>query len=147
MSIYFYLKNVCGCGRCICITDAHFRFPSIAIAISLSLHLVYVYRLCAYINIDLLYLILIWWCPGGGLSCGIMPVPADKPYVAVGCGVCDTPELWRGAAGLCTCTRVCWCPAESLHSYTTSCTYYIHDIHHTYTHTQYIHTLLYDYTI
>jgi len=30
---------------------------------------------------------------------------------AVGCGVCDTPELWRGAAGLCVNgTRVvCWC--------------------------------------
>jgi len=29
---------------------------------------------------------------------------------AVGCGVCDMPELWRGAAGrgpVCACTRVC----------------------------------------
>jgi len=35
---------------------------------------------------------------------------------AVGCGVCDTPELWRGAAGLCA--RVCACAsAESLHTY------------------------------
>jgi len=35
----------------------------------------------------------------------------------VGCGVCDTPELWRGAAGLCA--RVCACAgaAESLHTY------------------------------
>jgi len=31
---------------------------------------------------------------------------------AVGCGVCDMPELWRGAAGLCARVRacaVCWC--------------------------------------
>jgi len=28
---------------------------------------------------------------------------------AVGCGVCDTPELFSGAAGLCVCARVCWC--------------------------------------
>jgi len=36
---------------------------------------------------------------------------------AVGCGVCDTPELWRGAAGLCA--RVCACAgaAESLQTY------------------------------
>jgi len=26
---------------------------------------------------------------------------------AVGCGVCDTPELWRGAAGLCAGVRAC----------------------------------------
>jgi len=25
----------------------------------------------------------------------------------VGCGVCDTPELWRGAAGQCARVRVC----------------------------------------
>ena len=33
------------------------------------------------------------------------------------CGVCDTPELWCGAAGLCA--RVCACAgaAESLHTY------------------------------
>jgi len=29
---------------------------------------------------------------------------------AVGCGVCDTPELWRARRGpVCACTRVCWC--------------------------------------
>jgi len=34
-------------------------------------------------------------------------LPADKPW---DCGVCDTPELWRGAAdAVCACTRVCWC--------------------------------------
>jgi len=35
----------------------------------------------------------------------------------VGCGVCDTPELWHGTAGLCA--RVCACvgAAESLHTY------------------------------
>ena len=39
------------------------------------------------------------------------------PRLAVGCGVCDTPELWCGAAGLCA--RVCTCAgaAESLHTY------------------------------
>jgi len=36
---------------------------------------------------------------------------------AVGCGVCDTPELWRGAAGLCTRVRACAGAAESLHIY------------------------------
>jgi len=32
---------------------------------------------------------------------------------AVGCGVCDTPELWRGAAGLCARVRACAGAAES----------------------------------
>ena len=34
------------------------------------------------------------------------------------CGVCDTPELWCGAAGLCA--RVCACAgaAKYLHTYT-----------------------------
>jgi len=36
---------------------------------------------------------------------------------AVGCGVCDTPELWRGAAGLCARVRACAGAAESLHTY------------------------------
>ena len=31
------------------------------------------------------------------------------------CGVCDTPELWRGAAGLCARVRACAGAAESLH--------------------------------
>jgi len=30
---------------------------------------------------------------------GLCGMPACRQ--AVGCGVCDTPELWRGAAGLC----------------------------------------------
>jgi len=33
------------------------------------------------------------------------------------CGVCDTPELWCGAAGLCACVRACAGAAESLHAY------------------------------
>ena len=36
---------------------------------------------------------------------------------AVGCGVCDTPELWCGAAGLCARIRACAGAAESLHTY------------------------------
>ena len=36
---------------------------------------------------------------------------------AVGCGVCDTPKLWRGAAGLCACVRACGGAAESLNTY------------------------------
>jgi len=36
---------------------------------------------------------------------------------AVGCGVCDMPELWRGAAGLCARVRACAGAAESLHTY------------------------------
>jgi len=35
----------------------------------------------------------------------------------MGCGVCDTPELWRGAAGLCARARACAGAAESLHTY------------------------------
>jgi len=35
----------------------------------------------------------------------------------VGCGVCDTPELWRGAAGLCARVHACAGTAESLHTY------------------------------
>jgi len=35
---------------------------------------------------------------------------------AVGCGVCDTPELWCGAAGLCARVRACAGAAESLHT-------------------------------
>jgi len=34
------------------------------------------------------------------------------------CGVCDTPELWRGAKGLCVRIRACAGAAESLHTYT-----------------------------
>jgi len=47
----------------------------------------------------------------GGL-CG-MPACGQ----AVVCGVCDTPELWRGAAGLCARVRACAGAAESLHIY------------------------------
>jgi len=47
----------------------------------------------------------------GGL-CG-MPACGQ----AVGCGVCDTPELWRGAVGLCARVRACAGAAESLHTY------------------------------
>jgi len=47
----------------------------------------------------------------GGL-CG-MPACGQ----AAGCGVCDTPELWRGAAGLCARVRACAGAAESLHTY------------------------------
>ena len=36
---------------------------------------------------------------------------------AVGCGVCDTSELWRGAAGLCACICACAGGAESLRTY------------------------------
>ena len=48
----------------------------------------------------------------GGL-CG-MPACGQ----AMGCDVCDTPELWRGAAGLCARVRTCAGAAESLHTYT-----------------------------
>jgi len=47
----------------------------------------------------------------GGL-CG-MPACGQ----AVGCGVCDTPELWYGAAGLCARVGACAGAAESLHAY------------------------------
>jgi len=36
---------------------------------------------------------------------------------AVGCGVCDTPKLWCGAAGLCARVRACAGAAESLHTH------------------------------
>jgi len=41
----------------------------------------------------------------------------------VGCGGCDTPELWRGAAGLCARVRVRACAgaAESLRTYIYTC--------------------------
>ena len=39
---------------------------------------------------------------------------ADKPW---DCGVCDTPGLWRGAAGLCARVRAWAGAAESLHTY------------------------------
>ena len=42
---------------------------------------------------------------------------------AVGCGVCDTPELWRCAAGLCARVRACAGAAESLHTYIHICVY------------------------
>ena len=35
----------------------------------------------------------------------------------VGCGVCDTPERWRGAAGLCARVRACAGAAESVHAH------------------------------
>jgi len=34
----------------------------------------------------------------------------------MGCGVCDTPELWRGAAGLCARVHACAGAAKSLHT-------------------------------
>ena len=43
------------------------------------------------------------------------PMPACGQ--AVICGVCDTPELWRGAARLCARVRACAGAAESLHTY------------------------------
>jgi len=48
----------------------------------------------------------------GGL-CG-MPACGQ----AVGCGVCDTPELWHGTAGLCARGRACAGAAEFLHTFT-----------------------------
>jgi len=36
---------------------------------------------------------------------------------AVGCGVCDTPELWRGAAGLCARVGACAGAAEFVHTH------------------------------
>ena len=48
----------------------------------------------------------------GGRLCG-MPACGQ----AVGCGVCDTPELWRGAAGLCARIRACAGAAEYLHKH------------------------------
>jgi len=41
----------------------------------------------------------------------------DITIRAVGCGVCDTPKLWCGAAGLCASVRACAGAAESLHTY------------------------------
>jgi len=41
-------------------------------------------------------------------------------FAIVGCGVGDTPELWRGAAGLLFArvrVRACADAAESLHTY------------------------------
>ena len=38
----------------------------------------------------------------------------DKPWDV---GVCDTPELWCGAAGLCVRVHACAGAAESLHTY------------------------------
>jgi len=35
----------------------------------------------------------------------------------VDCGVCDTPQLWRGAAGLCVRVRACAGAAEYLYTY------------------------------
>ena len=50
------------------------------------------------------------------------PPHLDCPHHCnTGCGVCDTPELWCGAAGLCARVRACAGAAESLHTYT-----YIH---------------------
>jgi len=46
----------------------------------------------------------------GGL-CG-MPACGQ----AVGCGVCDTPELWCGAAGLCARIRACAGAATYIHT-------------------------------
>jgi len=49
-------------------------------------------------------------------------LPADKPW---DCGVCDTPELWRGAAGLNARVRACAGTAECecfkyIHTYVSS---------------------------
>jgi len=47
---------------------------------------------------------------------------------AVGCGVCDMPELWRGAAGLCARVRACAGAAKSLDTYIHSCM--LHPLRH-----------------
>jgi len=47
--------------------------------------------------------------------CGLCGMPACGQ--AVKCGVCDTPELWCGAAGLCARVRACAGAAESFHTY------------------------------
>jgi len=47
---------------------------------------------------------------------------------AVGCGVSDTPELWRGAAGLCCVrvyARVCWCWCRRICTYIHTCSGYL----------------------
>jgi len=48
-------------------------------------------------------------------------LPADKPWDVAS----DTPELWRGAAGLCARVRACAGAAESLHIYIHT---YIHTV-------------------
>ena len=40
---------------------------------------------------------------------------------AVGCGFCDTPELWRGATGLCARVRACAGATKYVHTYTHTC--------------------------
>jgi len=64
-------------------------------------------------------------------------LPADtsrKPYV--GCAVCGTPELWRGAAGLCahirTCAGVLVLVPPRILTYMYTYTTYIHILIHTY---------------
>jgi len=59
---------------------------------------------------------------------GLCGMPACEQ--AVGCGVCDTPELWCGAAGLCACTRVCWYRRIFTYIHTQN-TYSCHSIHST----------------
>ena len=39
----------------------------------------------------------------------------------MGCGVCDMPELWRGAAGLCARGCACAGAAESVHTCIHTC--------------------------
>jgi len=54
--------------------------------------------------------------------CTINPKPTSPGPAcgqAVRCGVCDTPEFWRAAAGLCARVRACAGAAEYLHAYTT----------------------------
>ena len=89
----------------------------------------------------ILYIYMYGWWRGGGSFCssyclllysitilspwsitqtratygGLCGMPACEQ--AVGCGVCDTPELWCGAAGLCARVRACAGAAESLHTY------------------------------
>ena len=46
---------------------------------------------------------------------GMCGIPACGQ--AVGLGVCETLELWRGAAGLCARVRACAGAAEYLHTY------------------------------
>ena len=48
----------------------------------------------------------------------VVCVSSRVVYKPWDCGVCDAPELWRGAAGLCARLRVCAGAAESLHTYT-----------------------------
>jgi len=125
INIYIYIY-IC---KCICLDLFVYVCMYVCVFIYIYIHV--------YINARLLGLERLGSLRGGSRTLGYPAACSHRSepchaacrslyrYIAcgraVGCGVCDTPELWRGAAGLCARVRACAGAAESLQLYIHTC--------------------------